>query len=119
MGSTLEKMCCDKISAISTRLVLRRAKGLFDLYLLSGVAGYSTINMKFIFEHSGNTVSNFNEFLNKLSDVEHAYNKLEGIRNKPSFQDVYSRVHYFVSPFIDGTYKNHNLIWNTRGWIAV
>jgi len=58
----------------------------------------------------------FTELFTRRSDVEHAYDKLQGIEGKPPFDDVYPYLKEFVIPFVqkDRTPR----IWNTnnRDW---
>ena len=47
-------------------------------------------------------------------DIRHAYEKMTGVVNKPSFDLVYNRVHHFVEPFVIGV--SRDVSWNGRDW---
>jgi len=55
----------------------------------------------------------FTELLTRREDVEHAYEKLQGIDGKPPFNEVYPYMIKFVRPFTqrDTTPR----IWNSGG----
>ena len=88
-GQTINKMIADKITVISTNKVFRRSKDLLDLYYLSTITNISKNNIIDIISKCNNTLGNFNELINSKKDVEHAYNSMYWIENKPSFEDVY------------------------------
>ena len=46
------------------------------------------------------TIQNFDGFINQKAAVEHAYNKLRRIENKPSFLILYQHLENFLKPFI-------------------
>lgn len=112
-GATPEKMFADKMRAVSTRAVYRRAKDLYDLYLLSVLPRYSSIKIMEILQN--NKLGNFEDFKTGFANIEYAYNKLERITNKPNFKIVYARVYEFTRPFIEG-YCNQNLVWTGEQW---
>jgi hypothetical protein len=54
----------------------------------------------------------FDEFFQRRQDVEHAYERLRGMTNKPPFDQVYEYVLSFIQPF-----ANRDLtprVWNSQ-----
>ena len=83
-------MVVDKLSVISSKKIYRRAQDLVDLYNL--ILTTEDIKLQEIFQiskDSNKEIGNFEEFLNELDKVEHAYSKLRGIFNKKDFKEVY------------------------------
>lgn len=77
-GATPEKMFADKkMRAISTPKIFRRAKDLYDLYLLSALPGYLSINIRAILQ--SNKLDDFKDFKESIGKLEkNAYNALRG-----------------------------------------
>jgi hypothetical protein len=111
-GVLANEIIADKLCAISSDAVYKhRAKDIVDVYALSQC---SDINTKEIFEvctKANRIIQNFDAFLNRKNDVEHAYLKLRGIDGKPDFDVIYKYLSHFITPFIE---KNQiNQYWNT------
>ena len=90
IGQKEIKMVVDKLSVISSKKIYRRAQDLVDLYNL--IISIEDIKLQEIFQiskESNKEIGNFEEFLNELDKVEHAYSKLRGIFNKKNFKEVY------------------------------
>lgn len=115
-GSTPTNMVSDKLTAISTRKVLRRMKDLLDLYQLSIFPGYSTLN---ILRITSGKMENFEVFLTQLEDIKHAYSKLVVPNKKPELKEVYQRVYKFAEPFIKGYAGSVDYTWNGNEWVQV
>lgn len=111
-GSAPEKMFADKLRGISTVKIYRRVKDLYDLYLLSALNGYSSTK---IMDIAGNTLGDFKDFRECNYDLNHAYSKLNRVTNKPSFNEVYSKVYEFIRPFLEG-YSDQSLMWADNQW---
>lgn len=114
VGASPQKIFADKVKAISSTKIFRRSKDVYDLYLLSAMTGFNTLATYNIYRALGSQLEDFSCFVNRVSDLQHAYDKLSDIRNKPDFMTVYKRVYHFVEPFIKrvGT----NLTWNGYNW---
>ena len=111
-GASLEKMCVDKISSISSDRIFRRIKDIYDMYVISHLEDFSIYKLNEILEGSGRYVYDFNVFLNSYDDLEYGYNKLRGIVNKPDFEIVYPRVRDFCMPYITDCYKTgRKAVW--------
>ena len=95
------EIIADKICVISSGLIFRRAKDLIDVYALSNCVDITTEDILRIVEAKERSIGEFNEFLNRVEDLEHAYNRLRGITNKPSFEKVYNHLNEFLTPFIN------------------
>ena len=116
MGATKNKMYADKMCAVSERSVYRRAKDIYDLFILSHVSGFKISELKDIVREIGREVGEFNQFLNNVSELRKGYDALEGIINKPSFEEAYGRARDFVMPFItssdvDGLWSVADGVW--------
>lgn len=120
-GASIEKMYADKICVISSKLLFRRVKDIYDLYLLSYLQGYKIKRIVKICEYQKKDIQSFEEFTKRIQDLVHAYEKLDNIVNKPVFEVVYSRVRDFCLPFITGDYKYCNGSWNpnTGMWYQI
>lgn len=116
IGASPLKMLSDKICVLSSNKISRRAKDLFDLYLLSALTGYTLSGVYSINSSLYRSNEDFDFFLNRRPELEHAYSKLEGIRNKPSFEVVYSRVMHFAEPFIRRVERD--MVWNGYDWVV-
>lgn len=116
VGTTLQKMFSDKLYTVSGKLIFRRVKDLYDLYLMSAVTGFSTVETYAIYKTFGRDLGRFTEFTTRVEELRYAYDKLKRIINKPSFDTVYQRVLLFIKPFISGV--RDSMLWNGNGWIA-
>lgn len=100
-------MLVDKIRVISTRKVFRRVKDIVDVYILSSSKGIKLEKIQDILQEYKNDLGNFSAFIERKDDLEHAYEKLKGITNKPSFSEVYTQVKIFLMPFIQSSILQH------------
>lgn len=121
IGASKEKIFVDKISAISSRTLFRRAKDIYDLYLLSMLEGYYVREINYVLERSGRRLSEFSEFINDIDEIKNAYFKMRGIINPPEFNVMYGRVRDFCSPYITNGYTSGNGLWNVNAglWIPI
>lgn len=109
-GVLPDEIFADKICAVSSDSVYKhRVKDLVDIYALSSCVATSTYAILETCESRGKSIKNFDGFLNKAELVEHAYNKLKRIENKPDFNEIYLSTKAFLSPFIEKIQKP--LIW--------
>jgi hypothetical protein len=110
------RILADKICALSGDTFLRRAKDLMDIYALSRCVNIQTKEILNIWGKTGQTTGNFNVFLNRLPELEKAYNKLLGIVNKPPFQEVYSLLNNFIRPFVEKNKLNQFWDYKSQTW---
>jgi len=118
-GVLADEILSDKITVLSQRLVFRRAKDLIDVYALAHCVEVRTADIFNVMKRKSAPVGEFTEFTTRRNDVEHAYNKLQGIEGKPPFDDVYRYLMEFVRPFAQKDKAPR--IWNngSRNWDAV
>lgn len=114
-GASLDKMISDKLYAISDKGACRRMKDLLDIYVMSYLGDFSVQQITQIWEQTGREPGNFTEFRNSMSDIAEAYEKMKGIKNKPDFVDLYSRLKIFLCPFYD-LEKHRDAVWNHGKW---
>ena len=99
-GVLVNEILADKISVLSKKMIFRRAKDIVDVYALAHCAKVSTSDIQEIYiKTPDREVGPFYEFFNCQQDIKHAYEKLRGIENKPSFEQIYEYVKKFVQPF--------------------
>lgn len=89
-GITVESMLADKIGVLSNKAVFRRTKDLLDVYLLNKYVKYD--NKVLTKELSKREIGDFSTLKECKGDIQHAYEKLRDIDNKPEFEEVYSKV---------------------------
>ena len=98
-------------------MLFRRAKDLVDVYAITHCASVNTSDIFEIFrKNPDHVVGTFEEFYKRRQDVEHAYEKLKGMENKPLFDQVYSYLKNFLQPFMDKditpkSWNSDKLIW--------
>lgn len=91
-GASLSKMLSDKIYAISGESVCRRMKDVLDIYVLSFITEIDTDELCQIWGETGRKLGDFEAYKIQIAELGEAYNKMKGIKNKPDFIEVYSRV---------------------------
>lgn len=117
-GASIDKMMADKLRGVSKRVVFRRIKDVYDLYLLSFMCGYNTYKVWEIIIQTGGVESlgTFGELKKNVKELKHAYEKMRRITNKPDFNILYPRVLHFIEPFM-ADYKARNLVWDGNNWV--
>lgn len=95
-GASLSKMLSDKIYAISGENICRRMKDVLDIYVLSFITNIDTDELYEIWGETGRKLGNFEEYKTQIAELGEAYTKMKGIKNKPDFVDVYSRVNDII-----------------------
>ena len=98
-GASLSKMLSDKIYAISSGNVCRRTKDVLDIYVMSFIMKIDADELHQIWKESGRVLGDFKEYKIRFSELEEAYGKMKGIKNKPDFIEVYNRVSDIVHMF--------------------
>lgn len=98
-GVLANEILADKIIVLSGRLVFRRAKDLIDVYALSHCIEVRTSEIFEVIKSKQLELGEFAEFLTRRNDVEHAFNKLKRIEDKPQFDNIYSYLTRFICPF--------------------
>jgi hypothetical protein len=111
-GVMVNEILADKISVLSGNKIFRRAKDFIDVYALSHCVEIKVSDIIDTCGKEGRTLSPFSEFLNRKTELEHAYNRLQRIRGKPTFEEIYSYMASFLRAFIERS--SEDLVWNSR-----
>lgn len=117
-GASLDKMLSDKLYAVSGKGVCRRVKDLVDIYVMSYITECSVQKLLDIWEQTGRIIGDFSEFRNNMPDIAQAYEKMVGIKNKPDFVALYTRVSEFIYPFMN-LERSMNAEWKKDGWRGI
>ena len=90
--SDFNKMMSDKLFSISNDFVFRRAKDLLDIYLIIKDNKINKEDIEKVLNYENRKLGDFSAMLNGKKELEHAYNTLEGIKNKPDFNIVWNSI---------------------------
>ncbi len=107
-GASVDQILADKIAVLSSDRLFRRSKDLVDVFALSRCTKSTTNRIYDILKKSNKHLDDFNAFSNRTEELEHAYNLLRGVTNKPEFVELYKGLHDFIVPFRE---RQNNLIW--------
>lgn len=101
-GASPASMISDKIVAISSDIVFRRIKDVIDLYYISKVFDFDKSAFLRAIQSSERTLGDFDGFLNRKDDLQHAYDKFRfsGRIKKAPFEDVYQSVKEFIKSLL-------------------
>ena len=88
-GQTLDKTIADKIFVLSTRKIFRRPKDLLDLYCLSSITTINKDVIINILNKSNRLLEEFKPLYNQKDEIQHAYESMFWLENKPPFEEVY------------------------------
>ena len=113
-GVGLAQMMADKICAMSSQKIFRRAKDLIDVYLLSYASQFNFIDILQIIQQNSRHLEDFKCFREQKVELQHAYEKLDRVRNKPDFAVLYDRLQNFLAPFLEQ--KLISLEWTGERW---
>ena len=115
-GVLANEILADKITVLSSMRIFRRLKDFIDVYALTHCVEVRTTEIFEVMARKHHQLEEFSEFYTRRDDVEHAYNKLQGVEGKPLFGDIYSYLKDFVFPFAQR--DNTSRIWNSgnRNW---
>ena len=115
-GVLANEILADKIVVLSGMRLFRRTKDVVDVYALAHCIRVLTTEIMGIIGSKHLELGEFTEFLTRRVDLEHAYNKLQGVDGKPLFDEIYQYLNRFVTPFVskDKTPR----VWNSgkRSW---
>lgn len=97
-GVSPSQMIADKLSVISTDKVFRRVKDVVDLYYISKVFEFDTVEVARTLKNSGRILDTFYGFIHRTEDLKHSYEKFRftGGVNKPPFEEVYHSVKLYI-----------------------
>ena len=85
----VKQIIADKLVVVSKPIVFRRAKDILDLYGLTKCVVTEKKEILKIINESGRALDDFNCFIDRKDDLNHAYDRLKGVVKKPSFGVVY------------------------------
>lgn len=114
-GASITKMLSDKLYATSGSGICRRVKDLLDIYVMSYLSEFFTMEIYDIWENTGRIPEGFEQFRNEREEIEKAYIKMKGVINKPKFDDLYERLSIFLNPFFKPE-KKLPAVWNGIEW---
>jgi hypothetical protein len=110
-GVLPNEIICDKLTVLSSDRILRRSKDFLDIFLLANCISIDTDSIYLALkEKSRFPLGSFDVFLNRTGELEHAYNKLKRMTDKPDFNDVFSYLKKFLPPFIAN--DQESLLWD-------
>lgn len=115
VGASLTKMISDKLHAVSGEHIYRRTKDLLDIYVMSFISEFQTLDIYDVWEKTERVSGDFSHFLNHKREIAQAYDRLKGIHNKPEFEELYARLTVFLEPFYEKE-KNLDLTWKEGQW---
>ena len=103
-------MLSDKIVVVSSKKIYRRIKDLYDICVLASLYDFELSYVYTILNKKHPNVS-LQCMLNPANyeSIKHAYDKFQGIDNKPVFEYVYTLASIFLEPIYKGV--NTNLVW--------
>lgn len=114
-GVLVNQILADKLCTISSDAVYKhRVKDVIDVYALSRCIEINAKDIIDTCKRSGREIQTFDSLFNKTKEIEHAYDKLKGIENKPLFSEVFPFICKFVKPFINKDLTN--AIWNPTSY---
>jgi len=112
-GVLVDEVLADKLTVLSKQRIFRRVKDMVDIYALAHCVEVHTADVFEMFKKNpSREIGAFDEFIQRRQDVEHAYERLRGITNKPPFDQVYKFVLNFIQPFIKQDMIPR--VWNTK-----
>lgn len=111
-GVLSDEILMDKISALSGKAPFKRTKDMIDIYALSRCVEIKTKNIFTAFQKAEKICGDFLTFNERKDDLKHSYNKLNILKGKPPFEEVYIYLQQLFKPFEE---KNviTNMIWNS------
>lgn len=114
-GASLTKMLSDKIYAVSDERICRRVKDLLDIYAMSYIAEFTVGELLAIWEQTGRALGDFSGFREKVGELRLGYEKMQGVKNKPPFSELYFSLKELFSVFMEAEI-NPNLRWVRGAW---
>lgn len=96
------QMLADKVSVVSTDKVFRRVKDVIDLYYFSNAFEFNATKVVDALDESGRSLGDFNGFLYRIDDLEHAYGrfKVGDDVKKPDFDEMYCSVRDYIKDIL-------------------
>lgn len=107
-------MLSDKVITVSSKYIFRRIKNLYDIAVLASIYSfnYGDVMQHIKIKHPNANIVNMLVYDN-FSDIAHAYEKYEGITNKPDIRELITVCSSFLEPIYASNVKG-DLTWNTQ-----
>lgn len=110
---SVQTAVADKVRALSSKAIYRRVKDMYDLSVYASIYAldYHKIKLALKKKYPDEQLTNM-LIPQNMNELKHAYDKFDGIANKPTFGDLY----YICQKFLHPIYKDvkYNLRWNTN-----
>ena len=90
--SSPEKMLTDKLRSISSKHIFRRIKDILDIYLIINNFNIDSNKIHEILKFENKELDDFSTMLNNKDTIKEIYNKMQGIINKPLFDEVWKKI---------------------------
>lgn len=90
--SDFNKMLSDKLFSISNEHVFRRVKDLLDCYLIIKENKITKEEIQKVLNYDNRKLGDFTTMLNNKVDLKKVYETLEGIENKPQFDEIWDNL---------------------------
>ena len=103
-------MSSDKIVVVSSKQIYRRIKDLYDLAVIASLSDYklSEVRHHLAVKHPNAKLENY-LIPDNFEQLEHAYNRYDGIANKPHIGDLIAIDSSFLQPLYIG--YGDELVW--------
>jgi len=124
-ATSLVVSLCDKIAVVSdAKMIQRRLKDLYHLYLMSSIMQFSVVNFLSVWNKRGRKFMSPPAILQGdiISAIEEQYNTRFAMRDIVSFQEVYTQAIRFIDPLLvvlSGVRDTTHLRWDKeKGWMS-
>lgn len=109
-GIGINEIFADKFAVVSSRKIFRRIKDFMDIYTLSEVARFNSLDVRNIIRYKGWKLGNFEQILENEQEVFNSFKKFNTGTVKPNFDEVYERNKIFANAFNYGK----DFIWDRK-----
>lgn len=92
MYSSFDKMMADKLHSISGTHIFRRVKDILDIYMIISDNDIKRENVMKILKYENRELGDFSTMLENKNLLKESYDKLQGINNKPKFQEIWDAI---------------------------
>lgn len=106
-------MLSDKIVVVSSSKIYRRIKDVYDIAVMASISNYalSDIFIHLRVKHPDVRLENYLT-VDNMEQIKHAYDKFEGIQNKPVIYDLLAVDASFLQPIYEGS--SASMVWNCK-----
>lgn len=112
-------MLVDKLSAVLSGKTLRRVKDIYDIYLLLHMCDIEVKRLRLAASAKRPNMTVIYPFIPaNMQQIEHAYDALTGISNKPPFEVIYPVVSNFIIGYIEDDIGDAQWNHSTKSWVG-